>query len=146
MLDILRERAKLIALVVVAIAVVVGLTRMSGDPKSDPTGQTQVVATRHDAEDAAAKTVLQSASLAMETMFAQTQSFASGAAGAAAVEPNVNWTNGPGAAAASNQVAVLAADATSYTIATTSAGGTTFTYVRDAAGMTTKTCGPGCTW
>lgn len=146
MLDIFRERAKLIALLVVPLAVVLVVKSMSGGAKSDPTGQTQVVATRHDAEDAAAKTVLQSASVAMETMFAQTQSFASGASGAAAVEPNVSWVTGPSAAAASNQVAVVAADATSYTIATTSAGGTTFTYGRDATGVVTKTCGAGCTW
>lgn len=145
MLDLVAQRAKLIAGILVALALVLAVKHFTAGESTDPTGQTQVVASRHVAEDAAAKTLLQTGSLGMEALFAQTGSYATGADGAAAMAPGIGWVPGAQAQAASNQVAVTA-DAVSYTLSTTSAGGTTFTWAKDATGMISRGCGAGCAW
>ncbi len=147
MMDLIRDRKGLIAVAAVVLAAVLYLQFGRGESDTPPaTQRTQIMQPVDRAEDVAAQTVLQSGAMAMESMFAQTGGYAGGAAGAAAVEPNIQWVTGGTASALANQVSVVSADATGYTIATNGATGTTYTYTKDGMGQVVKSCGPGCTW
>jgi hypothetical protein len=149
--EILRDRAKLVGLVVIALLAIVGYLAFgqggSGGTESPPKAAgTGVVGSRHLAENESAKSLLQSGALAMESLFTSSQSFAGGTGAVAQIEPNIDWVSGGAASAAANQVALTVPSEQSYVLATMSASGTTFTYSRSEALQVARTCGPGCTW
>ena len=146
-MELIRERKVVIAVAIALVVALLGARALTagGDSAADPTGQRQVVNSRGQADDVTAKTLLQTAGVTMETLFAQNGSYAAGATGAATIEPNVVWVAGRAAQAAANQVGVTA-DETTYVLSSTSASGTTFVYTRDAMGVVTKSCGTGCVW
>lgn len=146
MMDLIRDRKGLIVTAAIILAAILYLQFGRGDSGTPTKQRSEILKPVDQANDAAATVVLQSGSVAMESMFAQTGSYAGGASGAAAVEPNIQWVAGGAASAASNQISVVAADATSYTIATTGAAGTTYTYAKTPTGQVVKACGPGCSW
>jgi hypothetical protein len=146
----LRDRGKLVGLVVIAILAIVGYLTFGqggngGTESPSKAAGTDVVGSRHLAEDESAKSLLQSGALAMESLFTSSQSFAGGTGAAAQIEPNIVWVSGA-ASAAANQVALTVPSDQSYVLSTMSASGTTFTYSRSEALQVTRTCGPGCTW
>ena len=148
MSEILRDRGKLVALVVIVLLAIIGyLTfgRGSNESPSKAAG-TGVVGSRHLAEDASAKSLLQSGAIAMESLYAGSQSFAGGTGAVAQSEPNIAWVTGGAATAGANQVALTVPSEHSYVLSTASASGTTFTYSRSDTAQVTRTCGPGCTW
>ena len=150
MSEMLRDRGKLVGLVVIALVAVVGYLAFerggSAGESPSKTARTGVVGSRHQAEDVSAKSLLQSGALAMESLFTGSQSFAGGIGAVAQIEPNISWMNGGAASAAANQVALTVPDEQSYVLSTASVSGTTFTYHRSATAHVERTCGPGCAW
>ncbi len=147
----LRDRGKLVGLVVIAILAIVGYLTFGhggngGTESPSKAAATDVVGSRHLAEDESAKSLLQSGALAMESLFTSSQSFAGGTGAVAQIEPNIVWVSGGAASAAANQVALTVPSDQSYVLSTMSASGTTFTYSRSDALQVARTCGPGCTW
>ena len=148
MSEILRDRGKLVALVVIVLLAIVGYLTFGrvGSTSPSKAAGTGVVGSRHLAEDASAQSLLQSGAIAMESLYASSQSFAGGTGAVAQIEPNISWLSTGGASAGANQVALTVPSEQSYALSTTSASGTTFTYSRSATAQVTRTCGPGCTW
>ena len=151
MSEILRDRGKLVALVVIVLLAIVGYLAFGqggsgGAASRSKAAGTGVVGSRHLAEDASAQSLLESGALAMESLFTGSQSFAGGAGAVAQIEPNISWMSGGAASAAANQVALTVPSEQSYVLTTISASGTTFTYSRSDAAQVTRTCGPGCRW
>lgn len=146
-----RERGKLVGLVVIAILAIVGYLTFghggnAGTESPSKVAGTGVVGSRHLAEDESAKSLLQSGALAMESLFTSSQSFAGGTGAVTQIEPNIVWVSGGAASAPANQVALTVPSDQSYVLSTMSASGTTFTYSRSDALQVARTCGPGCTW
>ncbi len=152
MSELFRGRVgKVIAGAVVVLIVVVIVGRGGG-----PSGRTVdraadaasagLAGNRAAAEGASAEVLLRSASAAMETIFAERQTFEGAIGVLPQIEPNVAWVGGPAADASRNQVALTVAGALTYTLTTTTPAGTTYVYARDASGVATRTCGPGCSW
>ena len=150
MSEMLRDRAKLVGLVVIALLAIVGYLAFGpgggGGGSPSKTARTGVLGSRHLAEDESAKSLLQSGALAMESLFTGSQSFAGGTGAVAQIEPNISWVSGGAASAAANQVALTVPDEQSYVLSTMSGSGTTFTYSRSDTVQIRRTCGPGCTW
>ena len=146
------HRGKLIAAVTVVLIAAFVLASRGGGP-SDATvkraadsASAGLARNRDAATGAAAEGILQAASNAMETMYAERQTFDGALAALPSVEPNISWVAGPAADASRNEVAVAVTGPAAYTLTSGLPGGATYSYARDAAGTVTKTCGPGCTW
>jgi hypothetical protein len=138
-----------VAAAVVLVAVVL-LGHRGGPSKASVAGAADTASAglqgnRAAAEGANAEVLLRSASTAMETLFAERQTFDGALAALPQVEPNVTWLGAGPADASQNQVAVTAAG-TAYTLSSTTPAGATYVYARDGGGVATRTCGPGCTW
>lgn len=101
--------------------------------------------TRAAAQGASAEVLLRTASVAVDTLFAQQQTYDGITAALPAVEPGIAWvTSGP-ADATRNQVAV-ATGSDGYRLSTAIPGGPTYTYARDVGGTVTRSCAPECDW
>ena len=138
-----------VAAAVVLVAVVL-LGHRGGPSKESVAGAADTASAglqdnRGAAEGANAEILLRSASMAMETLSAERQTFDGALAVLPQVEPNVVWLGAGPADAARNQVAV-AAGGTAYSLSSTTPAGATYVYARDGGGVVTRTCGPGCTW
>lgn len=147
----IEDRAKLVMAAIVIIVAIVGYLIFAGGGP-DATQQAKrvedtILQPKRGAEDVSVQSLLQSAALAMESWWSTNQTFAGSATGMASIEPNIAWTTGGVATAATNQVAVtLGPDQMSYTLVTASNSGVTFAYARDAQVQVQRTCGAGCTW
>lgn len=99
------------------------------------------------AEDEMARTTLRTASIAMETLFAEGQGFTGTPASVARIEPNIAWKVGAANPAANEVSVTVGPQNTSYELSATSSSGKTYKYTRDAAGQVMRTCEPACgTW
>ncbi len=158
--DLLAGRGRLVVgVIVVAVAALAFMTIGSGgsadrrteEPKGvdsainavDPGAGGQLVG----AEDEMARATLRTASVAMETLFAEGQGFAGTPASIARIEPNIVWKVGVANAAANEVSVTVGPQNDRYELTTTSSSGTTYRYARDAAAQVLRTCEPDCgTW
>ena len=104
---------------------------------------------RNKAEGATAQSLLRSAATTVESAAVEPTGYPGVTTAAlAGIEPNVVWTDAPGALAADAAVTVSDLGDAGYTLSTTTPSGQTFTLVKDATAVptVTRTCGPGCTW
>jgi len=135
MSEMLRDRVKLVVLAAAAVVAIFGyLTFGRGGGAANDVAATApgtgVVSSRHLVEDERARLLLRNGRLAMESLFARSQSFSGGIAAAAQIEPSISWVSGDTASATANQVALTLPSEQSYVLSTTSASGKTFTYRR----------------
>lgn len=158
--DLLAGRGRLvIGAIIVAVAAIAFMKLGSGDATNrpapapngvdaaikvvDPTAGGQL----EGAEDEMARTTLRTASMAMETLFAEGQGFAGTPASVARIEPNIVWKVGVANAAANEVSVTVAPQNDGYELSTTSSSGHTYKYARDSAGQVMRTCDPACgTW
>jgi hypothetical protein len=158
--DMLAGRARLvIGAIGVAVAVLVVMQMTSGvsteRPSDTPKDVDAAISDVNQAlggqlktaEDEMARSALRTASIAMETLFAEGQGFAGTPASVARIEPNIIWRVS-GANAAANEVNVTVDPQNAgYELSSTSSSGHTYKYARDAAGQVMRTCEPACgTW
>ena len=153
MRELLEGRGTLVVAIGVAVLVVAGYPTFGRDRVNDATtaqGERlaqDITAPASQARDQQAQSLLQTAAIAMETLYVERLSFEGAIAAAPAAEPNVRWIAGATAQASQNQVALqLTPTNLGYVLNTTSASGATFTYSRDDHVQVRRTCGPGCTW
>jgi hypothetical protein len=142
-----RDRMKLVVLVAAAVAAIFGYLTFGRGGAADDVGATApgtgVVSSRHLVEDERARLLLRDGRLAMESLFASSQSFSGGIAAAAQIEPNISWVSGDTASAAANQVALTVPSERSYVLSTTSASGETFTFHRTDTPQVEPASAPG---
>jgi type IV pilus assembly protein PilA len=99
------------------------------------------------AKDAAAKSLLRTVAIDVETAYETTQSYSAiTVAQLAALEPAITFQT-TAASAAANQVQVTVS-ANGFTLQTTSTSGVALTYAKDVSKspVVSRTCGTGCTW
>lgn len=158
--DLLAGRGRLVVgAIVVAVAALAFMKMGSGGSVDRPTPQPGGVdAAISDlnptlggqltgAEDEMARTTLRTASIAMETLFADGQGFSGTPASVARIEPNIVWKVGAANAAANEVSVTVGSQNASYELSTTSSSGHTYKYTRDAAAQVMRTCEPACgTW
>jgi len=158
--DLLAGRGRLvIGAIIVAVAAIAFMKLGSGGtaerPASTPNGVDSAIKVvdptaggqLEGAEDETARSTLRTASIAMETLFAEGQGFAGTPASVARIEPNIIWKVGAASAAANEVSVTVAPQNDGYELSTTSSSGHTYKYARDAAGQVMRTCEPSCgTW
>jgi hypothetical protein len=151
--EFLDDRKKLIIGMAVVIVVIAGYYLFGRDRVNEATSAEgerlaqEVTAPAAQAQDENAKSLLRNAAIAMESLFAERQTFEGALAQVPSIEPNIQWTPGNAAQASQNQVAVqLAPTNLGYLLSTSAPSGTTFTYSRDDRVQVVRSCGPGCTW
>jgi type IV pilus assembly protein PilA len=101
---------------------------------------------KNSANDAAAKSLLATGAITMETFFIDGATYVGAdATKLGAIEPSISWLTSGTANAKSNQVLVNGLSATGFTLTSNSTTGKSYTYVKTSTTIT-KACGSGCTW
>ena len=110
----------------------------------------QFIGQKDKANVAAATALVRDATVAMESSYADTQTYPATPAAAvtalAAINPSIAWkATTASATPPKNEVVVLTSTPTTYSLSAQS-GSKTYTLDHAANGTVTRTCGTGCTW
>ena len=160
--DFFEDRVRIVLVAIIAalgVAIATGMTAQKPAPLSaeqrkgldalvTAVSPETMVRRQNEAADAAARSVLRSAAIVMESIYSEQQNFRGVPATAMKLEPGLVWKTTPGAKSASDEVSVrVSRKADSYELSTTSPSGRTYNYNRDAMAQVARTCEPRCgTW